>query len=47
MGPLVFRMAYKDLKFSPTVDLFATTHRKHVDRYYVPTLDPHERMRLQ
>ena len=36
-----FWRACKDLKYSPTVDLFATATHKHVERYHAPTVDSH------
>ena len=41
LAPFMFWRACKELRFSPTVDMFATTYYKHVERYYAPTMYPH------
>ena len=40
LNPLVFHQARKELRFKPSVDLFANADHHQLHRYYSPVADP-------
>ena len=41
LDPVIFHQAAKQLKFKPSVDLFATPDHHHVESYFAPKRDAH------
>ena len=41
LDPVIFHQAAKQLKFKPSVDLFATADHHQVERYFAPQRDAH------